>query len=57
MDYTYPSIYFSYGLFLFFLLGGVYFFVRSFKDGYWGSESEESKYRMLGDEEGDHVRD
>jgi len=51
MDYTYPSIFFSYLLFLIFLLGGGYFFARSFKDGYWGEHSEDAKYRMLTDGE------
>jgi len=46
-DYTYPSIYFSYFLFFLFLIGGLYFFARSFRDGYWGEDGEEPKYRML----------
>lgn len=52
-DATYVSIYFSY--FLFFLLAGgaVFFFIRSLKDGYLGSDSEEPKYRMLQDDEDD----
>ncbi|MEZ5355668.1 MAG: hypothetical protein R2762_23790 [Bryobacteraceae bacterium] len=47
MDYTYPSVYFAY--FFFFLLFGlaVYFFGRSFRDGYFGRRSEDVKYRML----------
>jgi hypothetical protein len=46
-DYVYPSVYFSY--FLFFILLGlaVFFFVRSWKDGYWGRDSEEPKKRMF----------
>lgn len=52
-DATYVSVYFSY--FLFFLLAGgaVFFFLRSLKDGYLGSDSEEPKYRMLKDEQDD----
>lgn len=52
-DYSYPSVYFSY--FLFFLLAGgaAYFFIRSLKDGYLGSDSEEPKYRMLRDDNED----
>ena len=50
-DYSYPSIFFSYLLFLIFLAGGIYFFVRSFRDGYWGEHSEDAKYRMLNDGE------
>lgn len=54
MDYTYPSVFFAYFLFFLFLCGALYFFVRSFRDGYWGPDAEESKYRMLNDEEMDH---
>jgi hypothetical protein len=52
-DYTYPSIFFANFLFLLLVIGAVYFFVRSFKQGYWGHRSEEPKYRMLED---DHNR-
>lgn len=51
MDYTYPSVYFSYFLFFFFLAGALFFFFRSIRDGYLGKGSEEPKYRMLEDEE------
>lgn len=54
MDYTYPSVYFSYFLFFLFLIGAVYFLVRSIGQGYWGAASEEPKYRMLRDEEMEH---
>ncbi|MCS7024634.1 MAG: hypothetical protein NZV14_07515 [Bryobacteraceae bacterium] len=50
-DYTYPSIYFAYFLFFLFLAGALYFFLRSFRDGYWGATSEDVKYQMLKDEE------
>jgi hypothetical protein len=51
-DYVYPSIFFSYFLFFMFLAGGIFFFIRSLRDGYWGSNSEEVKYiAMLGDDE------
>jgi len=53
-DYTYPSVYFSYFFFLLLVGVAVYFCIRSIKDGYWGRESEEPKYRMLQDET-DHV--
>jgi hypothetical protein len=49
-DYTYPSVYFAY---LFFALSAgvtVFFFIRSWKDGYWGKDSEEVKH-MVFDEE------
>lgn len=55
-DYTYPSIFFAYGLFFLFLGGGAYFFARSWKDGYWGRHSEDPKFRMLNDEESNDVR-
>ena len=55
-DYTWPSIYFAY---LFFALSAalaVFFFVRSWKDGYWGKESEAIKMQVF-DEGGNHGRD
>ena len=51
MDYTYPSIYFANLLFLILMGGGIYFCIRSRKDGYWGASSEEPKYRMLHDDD------
>jgi hypothetical protein len=51
MDYSYPSIFFSYFLFFLLAFGALFFFIRSIKDGYWGRGSEEAKYRMLEDEE------
>jgi hypothetical protein len=50
-DYTYPSVYFSYFFFALLVGGALYFFIRSLKEGYWGAESEEPKYRMLEDDE------
>jgi hypothetical protein len=50
-DYVYPSIYFAYFYFFILLAGALYFFARSFKDGYWGREGEEAKHRMLDDED------
>ena len=52
-DYVYPSIFFSYSLFFLFLIGAIFFMVRSIKHGYWGRDSEEAKYRMLEDDDGD----
>ncbi len=51
MDYTYPSVYFAYFFFLIVALGALYFFLRTRRDGYWGENSEDVKYRMLNDEE------
>lgn len=49
-DYTWPSIYLAYLMFFILAGGAVYFFIRSFGDGYWGARSEEPKYRMLDDD-------
>jgi hypothetical protein len=49
-DYTYQSVLFAYLLFVIFGGLAVYFFIRSMKDGYWGKDSEEPKYRMMQDE-------
>ncbi len=46
-DYVYPSVYFAYFFFLLMFALAVYFFVRSFRDGYWGKDSEAAKNRML----------
>ena len=46
-DYTWPSIYFAY---LFFALSAAlaaYFFVRSWKDGYWSARGEEVKFQVF----------
>jgi hypothetical protein len=51
MDYSYPSIFFSYFLFFLLAFGALFFFIRSVKHGYWGRRSEEAKYRMLEDED------
>ncbi len=50
-DYSYPSVYFAYFLFFLLIGGAVVAFIRSFRDGYWGKDSEEPKFRMLQDDE------
>jgi hypothetical protein len=50
-DYTYPSVYFAYLFFALAALLALYFFLRSFRDGYWGPDSEQPKYRVLEDDE------
>ncbi len=50
-DYVYPSIFFAYFFFFLSLFVAIYFFLRSRKDGYWGSGSEEVKYKMLEDDD------
>ncbi|MEZ5427030.1 MAG: hypothetical protein R2747_12230 [Pyrinomonadaceae bacterium] len=52
-DYTYPSVYLAYFMFTILAAGAAYFFFKTRKDGYWGEDSEEAKYRMLEDEDGD----
>ena len=52
-DYVYPSIFFSYSLFFLFVIGAAFFLMRSRKHGYWGKNSEDPKYRMLEDDQGD----
>ncbi len=51
MDYMYPSVFLAYFLFLILTLLTLYFLIRSRKDGYWGKDSEEPKYRMMRDED------
>lgn len=54
MDYSYPSVFFSYFLFFLFAAGALFFLLRSVRDGYWGPHGEDPKYRMLEDEETVH---
>jgi len=49
-DYVYPSIFFCYFLFFLFLVGAIFFFVRSVRDGYWGEHGEDVKYQMMQDD-------
>jgi hypothetical protein len=49
-DYSYPSVYFAYLMFFLVLGLSIYFCIHSRKDGYWGKDSEEVKYRMMDDE-------
>ena len=49
-DYVYPSIFLAYFMFVLFVVGAIFFLVRSMHDGYWGKDSEDPKYRMLEDE-------
>jgi len=48
-DYTWPSVYFAYFFFAISLGVGVFFFVRSIKDGYWGKHGEDIKYSVFDD--------
>jgi hypothetical protein len=49
-DYTWPSVYFAYLFFTICLGVAVFFFVRSWKDGYWKKDGEEIKYRVFDEE-------
>jgi hypothetical protein len=55
-DYVYPSVFLSYLLFFLSTVVAIVFCVRSFRDGYWGPDAEEPKYRMLTDEETENGR-
>jgi hypothetical protein len=46
-DYTWPSVYFAYLFFAICLVFAVVFFVKSLRDGYWGRDAEEVKYRIF----------
>jgi hypothetical protein len=50
-DYVYPSIYFAYFFFAIMVGVALYFLARSWRDGYFGAQGEEIKYRMMDDEE------
>ena len=50
-DYVYPSVFLCYLVFFLCLAGAVFFLLRSRKDGYWGKQSEDPKYRMLADDD------
>ncbi len=51
MDYTYPSVFFAYLFFALSVALAVYFFVKSCRDGYWGKNGEDIKFRMLEDDD------
>lgn len=51
MENTNLSVYFNYFFIFAVALGAVYFCARSARDGYWGEDSEEMKYRMLNDDD------
>ena len=50
-DYSYPSVYFAYLFFFLSFAVAVFFCLRTRKDGYWGSDAESAKYRMLRDDD------
>jgi hypothetical protein len=50
-DYTWPSIYLAYLFFAICFLAAVFFFARSWKDGYWNKRGEDIKYQVFDDSE------
>ncbi len=54
-DYTWPSVYFAYLFFAICFVLALFFFIRSWKDGYWSRQGEEVKYHVFDDEEQPHV--
>jgi hypothetical protein len=50
-DYVYPSIFLAYFMFFLFLVGGIFFLVKSLRHGYWGERGENPKYQMLVDQD------
>ena len=54
-DYTWPSVYFAYFFFTLSLGLALFFFARSWKDGYWSKEGDDIKYQVFEEEEQHHV--
>jgi len=50
-DYTWPSVYFAYFFFAICFVLALFFFIRSWKDGYWNKQGEEVKYQVFGGED------
>jgi protein-S-isoprenylcysteine O-methyltransferase Ste14 len=50
MDYMYPSVFLAYFLFAVLTLLTLYWLIRTWRAGFWGS-SEEPKYRMMQDDD------
>ncbi len=48
-DYTWPSVYFAYLFFALCFALAVFFFIRSWRDGYWGANAEDVKYQLFDD--------
>jgi hypothetical protein len=58
MDYSYPSVFLSYFLFLILTLLTLFFLIHSRKHGYFGKHSEDPVARMMNDDDegGSHGR-
>jgi hypothetical protein len=50
-DYTWPSVYFAYLFFALSFVLALFFFIRSWRDGYWGAKGEDVKYQMFEDDQ------
>ena len=55
-DHTWPSVYFAYLFFALMLALALFFFFKSWRDGYWGKNAEDVKYQMFKDDEQDERR-
>jgi hypothetical protein len=53
-DYTYPSVYLAYLMFFLLAALAVYFFARTWRDGYWGKDGEDVKFTVFEQGENDH---
>ena len=51
-DYTWPSVYFAYLFFAICFALAVFFFIRSWKDGYWSKQGEAIKYQIFDEPSG-----
>ena len=47
--YTWPSVYFSYFFFAICFAAALFFFIRSWKSGYWTKSGEDIKYQVFED--------
>lgn len=50
MDFMYSSVYLIYGFFGGSVLLTLVFFIRSFRQGYWGKHAEDVKYQVFQDD-------
>ncbi len=51
MDYMYPSVFLAYFMFFVLTLLTLVWLIMSRKQGFWGKNSEEPKYRMMRDDD------
>jgi len=51
MDQTYPSVFFAYLFFTLMAGLAVFFFARTWRDGYWGEHGEDVRMHVFHDDE------